>query len=313
MDRTDHGGQKYPSTRASGSVDAQIAAVASRQQGNITRAQLRAIGLSDRAIGGRVRAGRLFRVHHGVYAVGRPPEHPLEHAMAAVLACGEDALLSHLSSLMLWGFAKRWPVLPEVTVPADRRRPGITVHRSVVHPADRRVHERIPVTSPPRTILDCARDLGDHLTRTVNDALHTPFLRESQLADVLARYPNHKNAHLVQPLVHVEHGRTRSIFEDAFLAFCRRYGLPIPEFDVMIGSYLADAVFRNERVIVECDGWRTHRPRSIFESDRDRDADNLDAGFVTVRLTWRRLEQQPAREAARLRRILARRRRELAA
>ncbi|HEY5429646.1 MAG TPA: type IV toxin-antitoxin system AbiEi family antitoxin domain-containing protein, partial [Solirubrobacteraceae bacterium] len=97
-------------------VDAEIARLAVRQHGNVTRAQLRAVGLSDNAIFHRVGVGRLHRIHRGVFSVGRPARTGLERAAAAVLAGGSDAALSHRGALLLWGFEQRWPATFDVTV-----------------------------------------------------------------------------------------------------------------------------------------------------------------------------------------------------
>jgi hypothetical protein len=102
-------------------IDEVIAQIAAGQNGNITRRQLRALGLGDVAINYRLRIGRLFRINRGVYSVGRPPTTPLEKAAAAVLACGDHAALSHSSAMSLWGFWKRWD-LPFVG--QRRRRPA---------------------------------------------------------------------------------------------------------------------------------------------------------------------------------------------
>src|SRR5437588_5892778 len=104
-----------------------IAAIAAKQNGNVTVEQLHAIGLDDDAIAYRVKLGRLYRAHRGVYAVGHPPSMPLEHASAAVLACGPGAALSHGSAMVLWEFWKRWEFPLEVTVAGDRRPQRITV------------------------------------------------------------------------------------------------------------------------------------------------------------------------------------------
>ena len=140
-------------------ADVAIARVAARQHGNITRAQLLSLGLARNAITYRVRIGRLYRVHRGVYAVGRPPRVPLERAAAAVLACGPGAALSDESAMCLWGLERRWPDTPHVTVPGERdRRPaGICVHRrGGLTRTDVRTQLGIRATSLARTLLDCA-------------------------------------------------------------------------------------------------------------------------------------------------------------
>ena len=265
-----------------------------------------ALGLGAAAIQYRVRARSLHRVHDGVYAVGHPPRTRIEKAAAAVLACGAGAALSHASAMALWGFSKRWPATFEVTVRRDRRPRGITVHRSrTLHRRDITTHLGIRVTTPARTLCDCAPKLGAAaLTRAVNDALRSNYLTRSQLAEFLARHPNK----LLQPFVGATDGPTRSEFEDAFLAFCARYGLPRPRVNTIVAGHEADAYFEAERLIVELDGWEFHSSRASFEGDRDRDANALAKGIGTVRITWERLIGRPQPEADRLHKILEKRR-----
>jgi hypothetical protein len=253
-----------------------------------------------------VAAGRLFRVYRGVYAVGRPPKVPLERAAAAVLACGRGAALSHFGALALWGFTKAWPDTFDVIVTTGDRRPrGITAHRVAgLIRRDLSVQLGIRATSPARTLLDCVPDLGEkQRRRTVNDALHGPFLKPSRLADVRARFPMHKGAKLLDPFLD---GRnpTRSAFEDDFLAFCDRHHLPQPLVNVAVAGHIVDALFPEQRLIVELDSWEFHGDRRAFETDRARDADTLEAGYRTLRITWERVHAQEDAEAARLRRTL---------
>jgi Protein of unknown function (DUF559) len=278
--------------------DDAIRAVARRQQRNVTYAQLRALGLSQDAIKHRLRKHLLHRVHESVYSFGGPPNTPLERAAAAVLACGAGAALSHGSALTLWGIEKHWRTPLHVTAPTDRRPSGLIVHRSrTVTRADIRTHFGIRATSPARTLLDCAPTLTS-LARAVNDALHSPYMTQAQLAEVVQRCPTHRGAKLLLPFVASSAGPTRSEFEDRFRPFCREYDFPEPLINVDVCGYEVDALFPNERVIVELDGWDFHNDRAAFERDRNRDADLLAAGFVTVRITWDRLILRPAQEAA---------------
>jgi hypothetical protein len=271
---------------------------------------LAGLGLSDQAISYRVKQGRLFRVHWCVYAVGRPPHTPLERASAAVLACGPGAALSHLGALALWGFASTWPASFEAVVEADRRPIGVRTHRfTCLERHDTRVQLGIRATSPARTILDCAPRLDPRTrTRTVNDALHSPLLTRAQLADVRTRFALHRGAKLLDPFLDAGDGPTRSDLEDDFAAFCARFGLPRPHTNVRVAGHEVDALFPAHRLIVELDGWEFHRDRDAFEDDRDRDADTLQAGFPTIRVTYGRLHDRAEAEAARLRRILNARR-----
>jgi very-short-patch-repair endonuclease len=227
-------------------------------------------------------------------------------AMAAVLACGEAAALSHRAAGALWGMGPRWPRAMDVTVVGHRRRPGIRVHRSPTL-ADRDVttHFGIPVTAPARTVLDLADLLDDpSLARAVNEARLAGWLRLHDLAELLARSPGRATRRL-WPFVGHADGPTRSVFEDAFLAFVERHGLPRPEVNQVVAGHEVDMLWREQRLIVELDSRAHHDGDQPFETDRDRDADLLAVGFPVVRVTWRRLTREPGREAERLAALLS--------
>ncbi len=286
--------------------EAAIAALAVTQQGNVSREQLRQFGLGDKAIYHRCQSQRLFREHLGVYSVGRRAATPLERASAAVLACGPDAALSHSSALSLWGFVRGWSFPLHVTSPRQLRRPNIITHRAQgLAQADIRIELGIRVTSPARAMLDSAPDLpGKRLARIAADARRTGHLHLDQVADVLTRFPHHHGNRKLHHALEGLGAPTRSEFEDAFLRFCERYGLPTPLVNVRFAGHEVDAYFAAERLIVELDGWNYHRDRHSFEGDRDRDADALAHGAPTVRITWERMIGAPDREADRLRTIL---------
>ena len=291
-------------------IDEQLAQIAARQNGNVTIAQLHALGLNNVAINYRVKIGRLYRVYRGVYSVGRPPTTPLEKAAAAVLACGERAALSHRSAMTLWGFWKRWDEPFRVSVAGDRRPNGIQTHRVTgLLQRDIRVEHGIRVTSPARTLLDNAPEIPPRsLRRVVNDGRRSGLITLDALADVVRRFPLHPGAPLLREHLQNPTGPTRSEFEDAFVPFCEKFGLPVPKMNTTVAGYEVDAYFEQERLIVELDGWDFHNDRAAFESDRDRDATMLALGIVTVRITWERLKGEPEKEAERLRRIIEMRR-----
>ena len=284
-----------------------LAAVAGKQYGNVTRTQLTRLGLSHGAIVNRVAKGRLFRVFRGVYSVGRRPATPHEWASAAVLAAGAGAALSHSSAMALWGFWRRWDKPYEVTIVGDRRTNGIRVHRSsTLRRRDVTAQLGIRVTSPARALLDIAPRLTDRsLKRTVNSALGSLWLTEDQLAETVARHPNARGAKRIAKLIGLPGTPTRSGWEEDFPAFCAAHGLPAPVMGVPLFGYVVDALFPAERVIVELDSWDFHKGKIPFEADRDRDADALAHGYVTVRMTWERIDERPVREARRLHTILA--------
>jgi hypothetical protein len=289
-------------------ADARIAELAARQRGYVTRKQLFTLGEPRRAIEHRIEVGRLLPVFAGVYAVGHVSKDPLDQAFAAVLACGERAVLSHQSAGTLWGIYRHWRKPLHVTAPGQHRRPGIVCHRDSLHPHDRTRQLGLPVTSPARTLLDNApRMTRKALTRAVNDLRRQGFLNLSDLVELLIRAPRHPGARRLRPFAHTQRGPTRSGFEDAFHAFTRRFGLPDALVNTTLHGLEVDAYFPDHGVIVELDGWDFHSSRDSFESDRDRDATMLALGIVTVRITWERLFERPEREARRLLRILERR------
>jgi predicted transcriptional regulator of viral defense system len=137
--------------------DVALAALAARQHGVVTWAQLAALGIGAGAIKYRGQVGRLHLLHRRVYAVGHRPPSPLATAIAAVLACGPDAVLSHRSAAALWRIVPRWPSTPEVTAPTKHSLKGIHVHRSAS--VDTTTHYGIRVTKPLRTLVDLADSL----------------------------------------------------------------------------------------------------------------------------------------------------------
>lgn len=278
--------------------DAALAEFAARQHGVVTLAQLRDVGLAAGAIKYRRRVGRLHLLHRGVYAVGHRPPSPLARAIAAVLACGPEAALSHASAAALWRIVPRWPATMHVTAPGERRHPGIHVHRS--RHLDTTVHYGIGVTTPARTLVDLADILTPtQLTRALNEAQVQRLITANELTTLLTRYPGRRTAQLTP-----ERGATRSPLEDRFVRFLKRHHLPLPELNQQIAGHEVDAVYRRQKLVIELDSRQFHTTPRAFEQDRDRDADLLNAGFSTLRVTDHRLKQHAAKEARRLKEIL---------
>jgi very-short-patch-repair endonuclease len=200
----------------------------------ISRRQLLAAGLGSRAIERRLEAGRLHRLFRGVYALGHAKLSQRSRWMAAVLAGGPDAVLSHRSAAPLWGLMRARGTQIEVSAQYARGRPGIAVHQSRMGRADRTVRDGIPVTTVARTLFDLAES---------------------------------------------EEQCLKSAFE-------------------------VDALWPREQPIVELDGFSFHRHRAAFERDRARDARLQAGGYRVVRLTYRRLADEPSSVAAEIRRLL---------
>ena len=273
---------------------------AATPRGLITNATLRELGLSHRAISGRCAAGRLIRVHQGVYFVGHAERTPLALAEAAVLACGPRAALSHDSAAALYAL-RRWPPIPEISSALERHRRGIRSHQTrTLTLADVTVREGIRVTTPVRTLADIAPRLTDRqLTRAIHEARRNGDLPDPTLAVLLTRCPR------AATLVDLGRPPSESALEDEFRTFLSASDLPFPEFQVEWHGFRVDALYRDERLIVELDGRRDHDQFDRFEEDRRRDALALELGFVTIRITWRRLRREPVQLANQLRTILA--------
>ncbi len=287
-------------------IDKRIAVLAEKQRGWVTRDQLLRLGANRSWIHRRVEKNLLVPHHNGVYAVGHLPLMPMDYAAGAVLACGPDAALSHLSAAMLWGWRRPWSTPYHITAPSSHVRDGVVCHRcKALTQREIRTHYGIRVTSPAWTVLDCAPILRfAEFRRLLSEAQVSKHLRRSGLAEALARFPRHPGASIVVAVLDAA-GPTRSEFEEAFRAFCLRFGLPTPRFNEPVAGYELDAYFPQHRLAVELDGWDFHRTRAAFEHDRNKDADLLLLGIATIRITWERLRHRPRVEASRLEAILA--------
>jgi very-short-patch-repair endonuclease len=221
--------------------------------------------------------------------------------MAAVLACGLDAVLSHRSAAALWRIVPRWQWPVDVTAPTRRRHPGIRVHRS--QRAETTTRQGIPTTTPAQTLLDLADVLDDRaLARAVNEAYVLRLTTPQALAALLTRCPGRRTSRLTPHTTAAN--PTRSPLEDDFLRFVKRHRLPTPEVNQRIAGHEVDFVWRERCLVAELDGYAFHTTNSAFEKDRERDADLLNAGFSTIRITHPRLTRHAAREAERLRALL---------
>jgi very-short-patch-repair endonuclease len=303
-DETRHiGGQ-----RQSRGVDGSIAEIATRQHGVIARAQLMALGLGTDAIESRIRAKRLLPLHRAVYAVGHRSRTPQTVWMAAVLAGGGGAVLSHRPAGAAWGICSS-SGRPEVTVPRQRRpRRGIVFHHCALPGDETTVHDGIPVTTVPRTLFDLAPSLDERqLERAINEAEIRRLWDDLSLHDLLARYPRRPGAGKVRAALHKRRdgpAMTRSDLEAFFLSFADRFALPQPETNAIVEGVEVDCVWRERRLVVEVDGWETHKTRAAFERDRERSRMLQAAGWRCVGVTHRQLVRGAVELAADVRRLL---------
>jgi very-short-patch-repair endonuclease len=292
--------------------DALIADIATRQYGVVSRAQLLAGGIGDGAITTRVRRCGLHPLHRGVYAVGHTALAPLARQLAAVLACGEGAVVSHRSAAgAIWRLVDAIDDVVDITIPrSNRRRPGLRVHRSrVLDAEDTRVVRGIPVTSVPRTLVDLAEEVTDReLERAFDEALTRRLATATSITAAVHRLHGRRGTSRLRALLErdTEPTFTRSEAEERLLGLIRNAGLPPPQVNARIATHTVDFAWRDPQLIVETDGYRFHSTRTVFERDRIRDAELTGAGFRVIRVTWRQLETEPLAVLARLAQALAR-------
>jgi very-short-patch-repair endonuclease len=293
----------------SNGADRLILALARRQQGAAAARQFAAAGVSRDVVRHRVSTGWLVRRYRGVYLVG-PLRTPLTEPIAAVLALGEAALLSHYPAAVLWGLRPPARGAMEVTVVGRNARGpgGINVHRVIdLHPADRAIRHQIPTTSPARTLLDLATQVTQRdLDRATDEARVHRLVTDPSLNEQFQRYPHHRGTAALRRAIQTEPALTRSEAERRLLELIRAAGLPEPETNARVGRWEVDFLWREARLIVEVDGYAFHSSRSSFERDRRRDADLTAHGIRVMRVTWRRIERQPEAVVATLAAALAR-------
>jgi Protein of unknown function (DUF559)/Transcriptional regulator, AbiEi antitoxin len=285
----------------------EIADLARRQHGVLARRQLTRFGLGRSAIDARIQTGRLFAIHRGVYAVGHSAMTRRGRWMAAVLASGDGAALSHGSAAALWGMMRPRGGTDITSQHGRQGRSGIRLHRGRLRPEELAERDRIPVTSVPRTLLDLADVIeGDRWERVAEEADRLGLLELAALERVCDRAPGRRGLKQCRRLIEAARAPiiTGSALEDLFAEFCDRYRLPHPTHNVLVEGMEVDALWALERMIVELDGFAFHHHRTAFERDRARDAALQAAGYRVIRLTHRRLEQEPSAVAAEIRRLL---------
>jgi very-short-patch-repair endonuclease len=285
--------------------DRRIWALVKRQHGVVAHGQLRHLGLHRSSIRWRVSSGRLHPVRCGVYAVGRPEISPHGRWMAALLACGPGAVLSHSSAAALWGFGSEQRGVIEVSLPpgSRRRRRGIRAHRRVMlKTAETTEHEGVPVTAPIRTLIDQATRLAPaRLERAVNEADKLDRVRADVLYAALDAHRGEPGVGQLRRLLDPVHFRlSDSDLERKMRGVAKRAGLPVPETKSWVNEYEVDFFWCELGIVVEADGLRYHRTASQQRRGLERDQAHIAAGLWPLRFShW-----QIARESAYVRKIL---------
>jgi len=290
--------------------DAGVAALADAQWGVVSAAQLAGAGLSPSGISRRVRAGQLIRLFPGVYAVGHVHLRREGRWLAAVLSCGEGAVLSHRSAASLWDVLRTERANIDVTAPRSRAsKRGIDLHRvRTLDPEEITAKDGVSTTTIARTLLDLAEvDTPQRLEKAVAEADVQRLLDHAQLGRTIARARGRRGlAPLNALLSRVEPPKlTQSELEEAFLSLVRHHGLPEPQTQRRIADWSIDFLWPAARLAVETDGRRYHAVAAAFERDRRKDLDLALAGYRTLRFTARQVVDEPRKVVAAVARCLA--------
>ncbi|HEU4656380.1 MAG TPA: type IV toxin-antitoxin system AbiEi family antitoxin domain-containing protein [Capillimicrobium sp.] len=287
-----------------------VARVAAAQDGVLSTRDLLAAGLSRAAISRWLAAGRLVRIHRGVYAYGHAALTPNGRRLAAVLACGPGAVLSHRSAAAAWGLlTTHRPRFDVITAgAAGRALDGIDAHRCRLHPSERTMLGALPITTVARTIVDLAAvESQARLERAIVAAERAALLDLREIDAIVARAPRRRGTRRLRAALAAyrpEHAWTRSELERATLALIERHGLPRPSVNALVAGHEVDLHWPGDALVVELDTLGTHGGAAAFHGDRARDQDLTAAGQRVIRLTDRQVADEPARVAATLRALL---------
>jgi very-short-patch-repair endonuclease len=257
----------------------------------VAQPQLIDLGLTPQAIYRRRLRGNLVALYRGVYAVGHVALTARSRDLAAVLACGPGAVLSHRSAGAMWSIRRTSSPRIEVTAPRGRKGPaGITVHRSrVIHSEDRAAVDAIAVTSVARTLVDLADVLSlGALKRAMNEAELLGLFDLAAVERTLERLPNRRGRGRLRRALQLylpTAAFTRSKAERAFIRLWADHGLPQPSANLAIAGEEVDLIWTDARLIVEIDGTAVHGTTRAFHEDRRRDRALAARGYQVVRVT----------------------------
>jgi hypothetical protein len=287
-------------------VERTLREIAGRSHGVVTRAELRAAGVTRHEIEHRLRRGALIRVHRGVFRVGHTAPSLEAHYLAAVKACGDGSLLAGRAAGHLYGLFKGDPSLPEVLTPSQRRPRGVITHRARRTDFEDAIECRgIPVTTLPRTLVDLAAVLGeDKLARAFHEAVVKLRTKPERVEVVLARRHNWPGARKLRRVIWGEAPVTLSRLEQRFLARLRAAGLPQPKVNRRIDGRYVDCRWPEHRLTVELDSYRYHGTRYAWELDLEREREARSRADEFRRYTWRDVVEDPEPMLRDLRRLL---------
>jgi hypothetical protein len=271
--------------------DQLIARLAEEQHGIVARRQLTERGVPEHLLDDRVKARRLLVLRRGVYALAHRALRPEAHWLAAVLACGEEAVLSHHSAAVHWGIAERVPAKVHVIAEVSRKR-GVHPHRMALDPTERTTHRGIPITTVARTILDLAATTrGRKLEMVIRRAARARRFDLTELRATIDRHPRHPGRKPLNLLLADLHGRGtddfRSDLEVLLAQISDDLSQPRPVINGHVEDIRVDFHWPHARLIVETDGFDFHAMPTQFEQDRANDQTLTVAGWRVIRVTKR--------------------------
>ena len=290
-----------------------MAALAEQQHGVVSIRQLEAmLGYSRMAVQREVAAGHLHPLHRGVYTVGHRLIPAYGQCLAAVLASGPDALLSHDSAAWLLGITRYGPAPLHVTSPIPRKpRLPIRLHHSrILTEADKGIEKNIPITALPRTLLDCAvTSRFSHLQRMLERSEELKLFDLGPTEDLLQRSGRHAGRGVLRRAIALYRPVpfTRSGFETLFFEAVLEAGLPRPATNFVEAGFELDVYWPEQRFAVELDTYATHGTHAAFERDHLRDEDLKLTGIELTRVTDVRFHREPEVVLERVATLLARR------
>jgi very-short-patch-repair endonuclease len=272
-----------------------VGQLAARSHGVVTRWQLLAAGISRDEIAHRVRTGALLREYGGVYRVGHRAPSVEARYLAAVLACGDGALLSGRAAAHLWAILKGAAPAPEVIAPTERRMTRIRTRRSrMLDPADATTHRGIPITTVPFTLIALAGELNaQDLARACHEAGVRYGTTPRQVEEALSRRRTSPGAKKLRAVLLGDVHVTLSKLEERFLQLLNDQGLPLPQTNRPAGTRRVDCRWPTHRLTVELDGYRYHRSRHAWEQDRRREREARARGDEHRRYTYGDVFEEP--------------------
>lgn len=272
-----------------------IAALASRSHGVVSRRELLQLGITGAEIKHRIRIGALIPAHTGVYRVGHQAPSIEARYLAAVKACGDDALLAGRAAAHLFGILKGLPPEPEVITKYQRRVRGVATRRcGSIRPEDVAQWRGIPATTIPRTLVDLAAVVPPAvLARVFHEAAVRHGITPDSVERILARRHNWPGARQLRRVLWGEEPVSLSKLEACFIARLRNAGLPLPETNCLVDGRRVDCRWPKKRLTVELDGYRYHHTRHAWEQDRGREREARIRGDEFRRYSYRDVVEEP--------------------